>query len=329
MTINTYVSNAQRTQAYADATYLARGLPFQVITKFGEAKKLPSKTAKTISMRRYFPLAVAGILTEGVTPAGAQIKFEDINVTVQQYGNVVYESDVVDDLSEDNLAQEYAKIMSENRAETIESVYWGVARGGTSVGFANGTARNAVNTVSTVTKFSAAIRALENQRGKKISDMIAADTNIGTRPVEPAFIAFCHTDCSFDIRALPGFIPAAQYASFKPVSEFELGALNNMVRIVAAAHFDFFPDAGGAVGLMKSTSGTNADVYPIVILARQGLGQVMVGGKESGEFSIVRASKTIADPLGQRSAFGWKQYYAGVILNQAWVFRLEVAVTAI
>jgi N4-gp56 family major capsid protein len=327
--MNTYSTNNQRTQAYADAVYLARGMPLQVASKFGEAKKLPSKKAKTISMRRFLPLPVAGTLTEGVTPAGVPIISQDVTATVSQYGNVIYLSDVADDLSEDDLAGEYAKISSENRIETIESVLWGVLRGGTSVAYANGAARNAVNSVVTLQKLASVIRTIQSNRGTFVTEMIDPTTKIGTRPVEPSYVALAHTDTSYDFRQLAGFVPAAQYSSFKPVSDYELGCINNNIRIITAPHFDFFPDAGGAAGAMKTTSGTSADVYPVVVFGKQAFAQVMVGGKESGEFSIIRKSKSIADVLGQRSAFGWKQYYTAVILNQAWMMRLEIAVTAL
>ena len=34
-----------------------------------------------------------------------------------------------------------------------------------------------------------------------------------------------------------------------------------------------------------------------------------------------------SDPLGQRGYVGWKMYFAALILNEAWVQRIEVGVT--
>jgi N4-gp56 family major capsid protein len=34
-----------------------------------------------------------------------------------------------------------------------------------------------------------------------------------------------------------------------------------------------------------------------------------------------------SDPLGQRGFVSWKMYFAALILNQAWIQRIEVGVT--
>jgi N4-gp56 family major capsid protein len=36
-----------------------------------------------------------------------------------------------------------------------------------------------------------------------------------------------------------------------------------------------------------------------------------------------------SDPMGQRGYVSWKAYFTAVILNQNWMARLEVAVTAL
>jgi len=79
---------------------------------------------------------------------------------------------------------------------------------------------------------------------------------------------------------------------------------------------------------MRSTSGTSADVYPVIYLARDAFGIVSLKGKNSLQPMVVNPRPAPGDPLAQRGTVGWKTYNATVILNDAWLCRLECAATA-
>ena len=79
---------------------------------------------------------------------------------------------------------------------------------------------------------------------------------------------------------------------------------------------------------MRSTTGTNADVYPILFVARDAYGIVPLKGKDSLTPMVVNPKPAHGDPLGQRGTAGWKTMQTSVILNDLWQVRLEVAATA-
>jgi N4-gp56 family major capsid protein len=79
---------------------------------------------------------------------------------------------------------------------------------------------------------------------------------------------------------------------------------------------------------MRSTSGTNADVYPILFIARDAFGIVPLKGKDSLTPMVVNPKPSAGDPLGQRGTVGWKAWQAAVILQDAYLVRAEVAATA-
>ena len=90
--------------------------------------------------------------------------------------------------------------------------------------------------------------------------------------------------------------------------------------------FNPFLDAGGAKGTMVSTGGTKADVYPIIYFGQDAWGMVALSGQGAVSPTIIPVGqKTKDDPLGQRGYVGWKTWHAALILNQAWMSRLEVA----
>jgi N4-gp56 family major capsid protein len=147
-----------------------------------------------------------------------------------------------------------------------------------------------------------------------------------TEPIEAAYIALIHPDCETDVRTMTGFISTKQYGTTTPW-ENEIGSVER-VRYLTSTVFAPFPDAGGAKGLMRSTSGTLADVYPILIIARDAYGIVPLRGKDSLTPMVVNPKPAAGDPLGQRGTVGWKAWQSAVILQDAFFIRCEVAATA-
>lgn len=330
MATTTYGDISQRTAAYAAVEMLAHAEPILVLSKFGQNKPLPKNKADTVKFRRPVPFAVATApLVEGVTPVAKQMSYEDVTVQIQQYGDVVEITDKVDDLSEDPVLKDASMLCGEQAAETIEMVTYGILKGGTNVSYANGTARTDVNTIFAVEDIRAAVRALKAARARAITSMLAGSPNYATKPIEGGFVAFCHTDCEADIRGLSGFTPTASYGSRQPLCPEELGSIEN-VRFIASPLLSPWADAGGAKGSMKSTTGTSADVYPIIFVSKEAYGLVPLKGEGAITPTVLNPGKpSKSDPLGQLGFVGWKTYFACVRLNEAWMRRVEVAVTAL
>lgn len=328
-----YGTISQRTAAWAAREMLAHAEPVLVLSKFGASKPLPMNRAKTASFRRPIPfdaLPANRILAEGVTPTTVQMTYEDVTVTLNQYGSLVEITDVVHDMAEDPVLKDASMMSGEQAAETIENVTWGTIRGGTNVLYANGAARNAVNTPISKDKIRAATRALRAQRGRPITKILDSSPNWQTRAVEGGFVAVGHTDLESDIRNIAGFIPVADYGSRMPLCPEEIGTVES-TRFVLSPVLTPFADAGGAAGeTVLSTTGTSADVYPLITFAREAFGLVALKGKYAIQPSVINPGViSKSDPLGQRGYVGWKTYFNALILNEAWMIRTEVAATAL
>ena len=79
---------------------------------------------------------------------------------------------------------------------------------------------------------------------------------------------------------------------------------------------------------MRSTTGVNADVYPILYLGRDAYGIVSLKGDQAITPMVVNPKPAAGDPLGQRGTVAWKTMTAITILNDSFMSRLEVAATA-
>jgi N4-gp56 family major capsid protein len=329
MAITTYAGLSQRTTAYAAKEMLAHAEPILCLSKFGMTKPMPKNKANVIKFRRPVPLVVATTpLTEGTTPTSQALSYEDVTVTLSQFGNVVEITDVVADLAEDPVLKDAAMLCGEQAGETIETLMWGVIQGGTNVFYNNGAARSAVNTAITLVKQRGITRQIKAERGKKITSMISSSVKYGTVAVAPAYIAFAHTDLESDIRELAGFTPTEQYGSMAALP-YEIGKVED-VRYLLTPVLSSIPNAGGAKGTMVSTGGTSADVYPVVYVAKDAYGHVALKGAEAISPSIINPGQLDkSDPLGQKGMVGWKTYHKSFIANQAWMARLECAATAL
>jgi N4-gp56 family major capsid protein len=209
---------------------------------------------------------------------------------------------------------------------TIETIRFNILKAGTNVFYANGGARNAVNTAMVLALQRQITTGMLRQNAKMITSVVKSTPDYRTEPVEGAFIALCHPDCETDIRSMVGYINPKQYGTTTPY-ENEIGAVER-VRYLSSTIFAPFADAGGAKGLMRSTSGTSADVYPILFIARDAYGIVPLKGRDALTPMVVNPKPASGDPLGQRGTVGWKAWQSAVILQDAFMVRAEVAATA-
>lgn len=337
-----------RQAAFSVANLLKRAQPLLTIERFGQAYVLPKNNTKTAKFRRYFlenstgsasgnagnygiPLATTP-LVEGVTPAGKKLASKDYTVQLEQFGDFVGFTDVIMDVHEDFPAvlRELTDILGEQAAQTIETLRFNVLKAGTNVFYGNGVARASVNTPLTLALQRRITRALKRQNAMPHTNVVKSTPAYGTQSIEASFIALYHCDLDNDIRGMQGFISTKHYASVTPL-DGELGNVDD-VRYVRSTVFAPWADAGGAAGAMISTTGANADVYPVLFLARDAYGIVPLKGDpvngSSVSVMVVNPKPTNTDPLGQRGTAAWKMWSATVILQDAFLIRAEVAATA-
>lgn len=346
--ITNYGDISPRVAAYAVSQLLKRGLPYLIIEKFGQTYPIPNNATKVAKFRRYYLLGSTGAagegnpanpfntalaltpLVEGVTPTGKTLTNQDYTVTLVQYGDYVTITDVVMDTAEDQVLSQATEALGESAAQTIETIRFNILKAGLNVFWSNGGARGAVNTPINLAMQRRVTTALTRQNGKRITQVVKSTPDFQTIPIEAAYIGLVHPDLETDIRSMTGFIPCKQYGTVTPW-ENEIGSVEQ-VRYLQSTVFAPFTDAGGAFAgsgtAMRSTSGVSADVYPVLILARDAYGIVPLKGKDSLVPMVVNPKPSPGDPLGQRGTVGWKAMTTAVILNDAWMARLEVAATA-
>lgn len=330
-------------------TLLKRAYPELMHQSFGQIKPLGQRKGQSMVFRRYEKNAQATTpLSDGVTPPGTALTKTDYVATLKQYGNYMIITDWVDMTHVDPVITEASALMGENMGESMDSVYREPLVAGTSVyyvtgdaggtvGFA-GSARTDVNGTIGKAVLDAAIRDLDGENAKHFTPQINGSTKVNTYPVAAAYWALIHTDQVHDLYATNSdlaigdeFVPVERYAGGTGVMMNEVGKYRN-IRFVTSTNTKVWPGsatAGGTTGAgttYKSADSTHVDVYAVLIFARDAYGVVPLQ-RGSARVIIERAGGP-SDPLRQRNSVGWKAAGVSVILNDAWMVRLECATLA-
>lgn len=352
MSIQNYGTVASRNLIRAAQGMLEHAQPITVLGDFGTQREMPQNSTDTLVFRRTLPFGASTtgttienssryvgtpditasnfVLAEGVTPNSNTISFQDVSVQLQQYGVLFKYSSKVENLYEDDIPGEMVKLTGETLAEVMEMVRYGVLKAGSTVIYANGSSRSAINTAISLNAIRKAARTLESNRSRRVTSRLAPGVNFGTRAVQPAYVIFCHTDAVSDIRNLPGFTRVEEYGSFKPIHDREVGACEDF-RFISSPLLKSFAAAGSAtLNGMLSVGAANVDVYPFIIIGEDCWGQVALKGMSAIKPVVLKASQTNhANPLGQFGYVGASTYFATVRLNDAFMARIEAGVTAL
>jgi N4-gp56 family major capsid protein len=343
---------------------LARAIPCEVLGLAASNKELPRNSSTTIIFRRWVPYdatianpnilvpgptpgstveteasnMVSSILTsnlaaEGVTPTPDTIVAQDITAVMVQYACLYSFTDVVADMYEDDIEDALKTQVAERMMLIRELELYSKVRAGTNRFFGGaGTTIATVDGKITAKMIRKITRALMRNHTRKPTSILAPTPNIGTKPIEAAFLVFCSTDIDADLRdatAFPGYTPVAAYGSRKPIHENELGSFET-VRFIGSPELVPYANGGAAIGSTGcvSTGGTAIDVYPLVVTGQEAYGTVALRGAKSFDLGIIPVgNRDSADPLAQRGYVGSKWYGVSVLLNQQWMAVAFVGVS--
>lgn len=352
--VTTYGDISPAVAAYSVVRMLKRAMPYLHLEKFGQTYTLPTNSTQTAKFRRYFLSGAQGAagpdngggtngagtgffipvattpLVEGVTPAGSILSNQDYTVTLAQYGDFVTITDVIEDTHTDPVLQQATDILGEQAAVTVETLRFNILKAGTNVWYAGLVAARAdIVTAIQLTDQRRVTTGLNRQNAKKISSVVGSTADFNTKSVEASYMGVCHPDLETDLRNMTGFKVVADYGPHTTPFEGEIGSCEQ-VRYLTSTVIAPWADAGGvaATNGLRTTSGTDADVYPILIFGRDAYGIVPLKGKSSMTPMVVNPKPAAGDPLAQRGTVGWKLWTGTVILQDAFMARLEVGATA-
>lgn len=273
--------------------------------KFGDTYDIPKNGGKSIEFRIYEALPKATTpLTEGVTPDGNKLTMKTITAEVEQFGDYIVSSDVVELTHIDNVVLQKTKVLGSQAGRTLDTITRDVLAGGTNVIYASkadGTvieSRKLLDKTCLLTKelVSKAATLLKKQHAQKI---------------EGSYVAIIHPDVSEDFRNSDGWIDVHKYSATTEIFEGEIGKIDG-VRFVENSEAKVWKDDTCPEGLA---------VFSTLVIGAHAYATTKVTG--GGLKHIVKPLGYGNDPLDQRSSVGWKAIKAAERLVEQYMVRIE------
>lgn len=341
---NTYTTQDGRINE-VKGKMIAHALPHEVLALGCSMEKMPENMGDNITYRRVLPwgaattnantinrwsvTAAAHAISEGVTPTADSITYHDVAVQLQEYGVLYSYSNKAARMYEDDIPRDQLQQAGERVGLVREMIRFGSLKACTNVYYSGGTTRATVDEKITLNFLRHISKVLQLNGSEMKSKILAASPDYDTSAIEAGYLVFCSTDLEPDIRDLPGFVPVAKYGSRQPINEHELGSCERF-RFLTSKELTAYADAGAAVAGTTnfSTTGTSADVYPIIVMGADAAFDVALrGGDSIDPTHIPYKQKTKDDPLGQRGYVGASFFSAVLVSNPGWMAVGEVATT--
>lgn len=308
---------------FYDRTLLMRAIPLFVHTRWAQVRDIPRKAGtSTIKFRRYGNLVAATTpLDEGITPVGSSLSVTDITATALQYGDFITITDKLDYQSQDPVLMEAAEILGDQMGDTLDQLTRDVLTAGSNkylAGTAN-TLRSEIKAgeIITETLVKKTTRLLKNNKARRMTKMVDATTGYGTTPLNASYIGIVHPNTTYDLKGIANFVPVEKYSSTTGIMEGEVGKIDE-VRFVETVNAKVFAGEG-YLGI---------DVYATIIFGSDAYGTTRISGEAMKNIVKPLGSAGTADPLDQRATSGWKATFVAKILNDAFLVRIEHAVSA-
>lgn len=290
-------------KTFYDMTLIDEATANLVHDQFGQKRPIPKNGGKTIEFRKFAPLAKATTpLTEGVTPDGKSLAVSTITATVNQYGDYITQSDVLELTSLDNTILEATKLLGRQAGLTLDTVVRDVLQSGTNVTYCPKVSGGNETAVTT----RAGLDATSQLTVKVIQQVVAKLRGQNAPTIGGKYVAIIHPYVAYDLMRDPEWIEAHKYAKPENLYEGEIGEIAG-VRFVQTTEAKVF-DGG-----VFSTLIMGADAYGVTEITGGGLQTIV---KQKG-------SAGTADPLDQRSSVGWKAIKTAEILIENYIVRVE------
>ena len=284
-------------------------------------------TTNTSTINRWSVTAANYAVAEGVTPNAKALSYRDVTVTMAQYAVLYSYTDKVADLHEDDIPGDQKRQVAMEMGLVREMIRYGEAKAASNVQYAGGTSRSTVDESISYNGLSLMSRTLMANGGKPKTSILSPGPAYDTSAVAPAYFVFVHTDARHDVRQLQDFVPVEKYASRKPVSPDEFGACGDF-RFISSKELAAYADSGAAVGAtgLYSTTGSNIDVYPFVVVAEDAMFDLALN-TNFDVTHIPAKQKTKEDPFGQRGYVGAIFWSAAKVVNGGWCGVIEAAIS--
>lgn len=224
--------------------------PKLVHDQFGDKYPIPKNGGKTIEFRKYSPLAKALTpITEGVTPDGNNLNVTTINATVDQYGDWIQLSDMLELTAIDKNILQATKLLGSQSGRSLDTITREVLNGGTNVMFAPSVDGTTVTEVLLRENITGKCKVNVDIFFKAAAQLQAMNAN----EIDDSFVAIIHPFTAYDImRNNTEWTDIQKYTHVENIYKGEVGKLGN-VRFVSSTEAKIIAPADILTGVNRLT----------------------------------------------------------------------------
>lgn len=236
-------------KTYYEKRLIDHAEPSLVHDQFGDPYPIPPHGGKTIEFRKYSPLDKAlDKLTEGVTPDGNTLDVSTVTATVDQYGDYITISDVLELTAIDRNIEQATKLLGGQAGRTLDTVTRDIITAGTNRLFAP--------TVSGGTPTEVLLRENLNETALLTVDVIfkavAKLREQNAMPIDDMFVGIVHPNVACDLMLSDKWVDVHKYAQPENIYRGEIGSIGG-VRFVQTTEAKIIVPAAISDGLNKLT----------------------------------------------------------------------------
>lgn len=297
-------------KTFYDRALIEEATPNMVHAQFGQKRPIPKNGGKRVNFRKYASLPKAlEPLTEGVTPTGSKLTVTTVPAEVNQYGDFVCLSDVLDLTAIDNNVLEATKAVGRQAGLTLDTITRNVLQSGTNVYYCPKTVDGKKVAVNDRKNLDATC-TLSVDVVKKVVTILK---NANAPKFGSDYVCILHPYVAYDLMSDPRWEEMHKYCKPEEMFEGEIGRIAG-VRFVETSEAAVYTGADCPEGLA---------VFGCLFIADGAYGVTEVTG--GGLTTIIKqlGSAGTADPLDQRSTVGWKALQTAEILMEPYMVRVE------
>ena len=274
-------------------------------------------------------------------------------VTFNRFGLYLDYTDEVELFSEDKTQMVYREMLGDAAKQVNEdliqkdmlsgsNVYYtgsAVSRAtvGTDVTEADGSEdADAIMSYDDVRKI---VATLVSNRARKYTSLVTGSTKVDTKTINASYVGIVGPEIKYDLQGIadmhgrPAYIPVNQYGSAATLMTNEVGAIDEM-RFCETERAMKWNGAGADIPASYAgtlaNDGSKFNVYPILCptegafatVGLQGWGKMKFKAKAPGAVEQ-------SDKFGVKGFFSVNWFYAGIILDQSKLLRVETCATDI
>lgn len=228
-------------KTFYDKTLITLASPYLVHDQFGQKRDIPKGGGKEIEFRRFSSLPKALTpLMEGITPTGNKLNVSSATASLDQYGDYIEQTDLLELTSIDNTIVEATKQLAAQAGLTLDTIVRNEIVGGTNVQYCpriSGGVESAVNLRSQ-------LDATALLRVKDIFKAAAELKAMNAPKIDGYYIGIIHPYVAYDLMQEAGaqWLDVQKYTTPENMLMGEIGCLGG-VRFVESTEAKIFKGA--------------------------------------------------------------------------------------